>query len=113
MALNTASILDQQAKVIDNLKWKEIRKRIGYKAFWQQAPLALLCLELQVPNQVAYNELSQLTGVALRAWNRSDTDNSFSPDALRKRYERFYKRQAGLGGLALLIAFLKIIEPPD
>lgn len=112
-ALETANVLDQQATVLDQVNWKAFTKRLGYKAFWHHLPLALLCLELQVPGQSSYAEASQLAAVALRAWNRPDTDDdSFSPDAIRKRYERFCKREAGRGSIAFLEVFLKFM-PPD
>ena len=113
-ALATAKILDEQAQALDEVPWKEINKRIGFKGYWRQVPLVWLCLELHVPADFAYVDLSQLLAVALRAHCRNDDDPRFSPDALRKQYDRFYKRQGALDpGLELLSSSLAHILPSE
>ena len=113
-AVVTANLLDEQADALCEVRWNVITKRMGYKALWKQFPLALLCLELKVPEVISYVDLSQLLGVALRAHFRRDGNKSFSSDALRRQYERFYKRQTSrCGDLAFLEAFLKFVPPSD
>lgn len=113
-AVVAANLLDEQAKALDEVRWTMITKRAGYKGFWKRFPLALLCVELNVPSDTSYLDLSQLLGVALRAHFCPDDDQRFSPDALRKQYERFCKRQTGRGfDLGFLHAFLKVLLPSD
>jgi hypothetical protein len=94
-AARLAQSMDRQAAVLETVPWKRLNKAMGYKAFWKHFPLAMLCAILKVPEQCSYNELGQLIGVALRAYEASDTEGFNSPEALRKRIERFRKTNQG------------------
>jgi len=112
-AVEIAEKLEEQAQALADARWSVITKRVGYKAFWRQLPLALLCLEVQTPTQLPYTKLSQLIGAARRAHGCPDDDATLDVEAIRRKYERFCKRQAAHGGLDMLRGLLTIIPSSD
>jgi hypothetical protein len=96
-ALSIADSLDEQAKAIAEIDWHLITKRMGFKTFWSQLPIAILCWTLHVPVLVTFVELSHLFDNALRVRRSFRGDvvkpSSFSPRALRQTYARFIRRE--------------------
>jgi hypothetical protein len=118
-ALSTAEALDAHAKVLEEIRWDVIARMMGYKTFWAQLPIAILCWILLVPVQVPYVDLSRLCGTALRvrsSFGLVVKPKSFSPRALGATYSRFCRREAGRrfmesGGLETLAHLLTAILP--
>jgi hypothetical protein len=113
-ALSTAETLDAHAKVLGEIRWDVIAKMMGYKTFWSQLPIAILCWILLVPVLVPFVDLSRICATALRVRSSFGLEvkpKGFSPRALGATYSRFCRREAGRrfmesGGLETIAGLL-------
>jgi hypothetical protein len=118
-ALTAADNLEEQANALEQIRWDSIARMIGYKTFWSQLPLAVLCWKLRVPKQVTYVELSHMLAVAVRvqhSFGEAIDVRGFSPRALGQTNTRFCRRKSNqrfmsAGGLDLWTATLMALLP--
>ena len=107
-----AHVLDEQAKGLKEIRWSLLTKQLGFRNFWSQLPIAMLCRYFDVPNVVTYTDLSHLLEIA--SWVRrsfgKDTLTSArnSPRALRQMYIRFKRRNQVLISRGALEAWVQL-----
>lgn len=115
--VNLADSLDQQADAIGQIQWGVLTKRVGYKTFWSQLPLASVCQIFRVPEEFSYEEMSRVLQVAVRvhSYPRGQVDlRGWNARAIAQTYNRFLRRNArfiAAGGLDLWIKGLIKILP--
>ena len=113
-ALSTAETLDAHAKALGKIRWDVISKMMGYKTFWSQLPVAILCSILVAPKRVTFVDLSRLCKTAIRVRSSFGLEvkpHGFSPRALGATYSRFCRREGGrrfieMGGLDTITRLL-------
>jgi hypothetical protein len=118
VALRIADSLEEEARAFNEIRWPLIVKRLGFKGFWSQLPIAAICWKFDVPNLVTYTELSNLLGIASsvrRSFGQEAlTAARNSPRALRQAYVRFRDRNdlfIRAGGLEVFVQLVTATIP--
>ena len=90
-------------------------KKKGYSAFWKNLPWAMLFSNLNPPNAISYEDLSQLLKAALIAHSgKSTTGQSKDPLSaanLCKKHERLVRSGILQAGADLTDVILRVVAP--
>jgi hypothetical protein len=118
VALDLADRLMNEAIGFEQIQWSLIVRRFGFKAFWSQLPIAILCRKFRVPSLVRYTELSHIlntSSMVRRSFGQAALPGRRTgARALRLASTRFANRNAlfiSAGGLDVFVRLITITLP--
>ena len=99
--LEFAQSCSNLALEVGRIKLSPLAKAFGYKSFWKHLPVAMLCLELHVPESLSFREVGDLLRCADSARGRKKVRSS---RGLQRQYERFIRHGVHRGELIRAIS---------